>query len=431
MFWCVGIGELRALSKRENKGSLKEIFTRNFIIIATINFAMFFSFQMTTIGMPVYVSSLGATAQVVGLVTTLLTISATIVRVFAGALLDRFGRKGTLIAGTAIIVFTVVSYAIFPIVGVILLLRLIQGVGWGLGTTASSTIAADIIPQRHFAEGMGYFAMTMALSGALAPAVALELAGNAGSFVMIMVAAAMAALAFVLSLFQSGGATAADLAAASAAAPSHEGESASDAAVAKGEAPAPRSKIDTVFERGAIVPGILIFLVNFGFGAVTTFVAIHASIQGIANPSIYFIVYAICSIVTRPLIGKLIDRIGFRLPAIISTIGSAITLVLIGISSNELMLAIAGIFAGLGVGTATSVFQAMAVASVPHERHGVAMSTFLVFFDLGIAVGALLAGAIADVFGFALMFVIIAVTPLIACVISLLAIKSGQADYAK
>lgn len=414
------------LQKAVARGSVRELFTRDFLLIATINFAMFFAFQMTTIGIPVYMASLGAEAQIVGLVTSFITISATVVRVFAGALLDRFGRKGALIGGTAIIACSVISYAVFPIIGVILCLRLLQGIGWGMGTTASSTIAADVIPKHRFAEGMGYFAMTQAISGALAPAVALELAGHSGSLVMLLVAAGMSVLAFVLAFFQSGGLKREEAAAEASASASKQGAAAA-AVPARGFA----AKLDTVFERTAVVPGILIMLVNIGFGSVVTFVALHAADQGIPSASLYFFVYSITCVISRPVIGKAIDRRGFRMPSILSTLGAAATLVIIGLSTNMAMLSCAGVFAGLGVGTATGVFNTMAVARVGRERHGVAMSTFLVLFDLGIAFGAFIAGVIANAVGYASMYLIISVFPLIACLISALTIKGGQADYAK
>ena len=88
-----------------NKGesaSLREIFTRDFLLLATINLTMFFGFQMTNVGLPVYVAQLGANAQLVGLVGTVMTITAVVVRIFAGPLLDRFGRKGALVGGSII-----------------------------------------------------------------------------------------------------------------------------------------------------------------------------------------------------------------------------------------------------------------------------------------------------------------------------------------
>jgi hypothetical protein len=53
----------------------KSLWTRDFIMIALINFATFIGFNMTNTGMPLYVSLLGGSDVVVGLVTSLTTVS--------------------------------------------------------------------------------------------------------------------------------------------------------------------------------------------------------------------------------------------------------------------------------------------------------------------------------------------------------------------
>ena len=73
-------------------------------------------------------------------------------------------------------------------------------------------------------------------------------------------------------------------------------------------------------------------------------------------------------------------------------------------------------------------FQAMAVATVPPWRRGVATSTYFVFFDLGIAIGSFTAGIIAGAVGYAAMFQIMAVFPILACLFFLIAGKERLAN---
>ena len=439
-----------------NKGepaSLREIFTRDFLLLATINLAMFFGFQMTNVGLPVYVAQLGANAQMVGLVGTVMTITAVVVRIFAGPLLDRFGRKGALVGGSVIMAASIFSSAVFPIVGIILGVRLLQGLGWGLGSTASSTMAADVIPKRRFAEGMGYFALTNAVSSALAPAVSIALVQGPGAHYMIYVAAGCTALAFVLALFQRNTAESGKAAAgAPDGAPKTDAQAtqentslglraASDAQTPQGHSPEPTkqplaqrgvsplgqnttSVLDTVFERRAVFPGMLMLLVNIGFGCITTFIALHGQEQGVANVSVYFIAYAVVTLASRPMIGRLIDRYGYRMPSILSCLGTVLTLALIGLANSALLFALAGALAGIGIGTAMGVFQAMAVASVEPWRRGVATSTYFIAFDIGIAVGSLLGGFVAGAFGYTAMYFVVAAFPLLAGILSAVRVKN-------
>ncbi len=259
--------------RKSQREPLGEIFTRDFLMLSTINLSMFFGFQMLNIGLPVYMAQLGAAGQIVGLATTLMTVTATLMRVFAGALLDRFGRWGMLIGGAAISVCSIVSFAIFPIVGVILGLRLLHGIGWGMGSTASSTIAADIIPKRRFAEGMGYFALTTAISSAIAPAASIAIVQGISAACMIYVAAGITALALILSVIEALVARRKTEQGPAQTSPAASGRDAHDGRVAEpptaNSTPAQPaySKLETLFERRAVVPGILMLLVNIGSGA--------------------------------------------------------------------------------------------------------------------------------------------------------------------
>ena len=424
-----------------------EIFTRDFIVLSLINLTMFFGFQMITVGMPVYVAQLGADSFTVGVITSIFTITATLVRVFAGAILDRFGRIGTMISGLVIMACMVVSYAIFPIIGVIIGLRVIHGLGWGLGSTATSTISADIIPKRRFAEGMGYFAMTNAVASALAPALSIFLVQGPGALFMLGISAGFTVLALLLAIADAKhlGKRSAEAQGqkppspeprqtpgpqpnsdAGTEAPHRQRDGRPSAGAQGGRPPqqaTPTGRLDTFFERRALLPSLAMLLVNIGFGAITTFIALHAAAQEVPEITWYFVMYAATTVASRPIIGKIIDRRGYRGPSIFATLCTAVTLALIGISSSLPMFCLAGVLAGLGIGGSMSTFQAMAVATVPPQRRGVATSTYFVFFDLGIAIGSFAAGIVANAMGYTAMFEAMAIFPILACAFFLIAGK--------
>jgi predicted MFS family arabinose efflux permease len=217
-------------------------------------------------------------------------------------------------------------------------------------------------------------------------------------------------------------------AAASTGGPATSDAPASPDATASPDAPAsPASKFDTFFERKAFLPSMAMLLVNIAFGTITTFIALHAAAQGVPQIMWYFIAYAVSTVVSRPFIGKIIDRKGYRGPSIFATLCTAATLVLIGFSSNLPMFCLAGVLGGLGVGSAMGTFQTMAVATVPPYRRGVATSTYMVFFDLGIAIGSFVSGVLAAAVGYTAMFTIMAAFPVLACLFFLVAGKDRLA----
>lgn len=372
--------------------SQERIFTSGFLTIALVNMVMFMGFQMTSTGIPVYADSIGATSLEVGFVTTFATLSALIVRPLSGMALDRFGRKGLFIAALAVMALAVSLFSAFPVVWVLLALRFLQGIGWGVSSTAASTIAADLIPRSRFAEGMGYFALTGAVAVAIGPALATALLERASIEVMVAVCAACTVAALALALFLPRGATT----------PPQQTE---------------EPLLSRLFDRTALIPAVLIALINVSFASITTYIVLHGQAQGIEGIALYFVVYALITIVSRPVIGKIVDRAGFFWPGLLSVVGVVATFVVISLADSVALFCVAGVFAGLGFGTAMSTFQAMAVASAPARRRGVATSTYMFGFDGGIAIGSVVAGLLVGMLGYSGMYLAITVFPLAAGIV--------------
>ena len=125
-------------------------------MIALINFLIFIGFYLVTVTLPVHVKNLGAADQTVGWVNGIFTLAGLLTRPFVGAGLDSLGRKGIFLAGIALFALTTSSYGWLPTVGLVLLVRFIQGFGWGAANGASNTIASDNLPKPRLAEGMGF-----------------------------------------------------------------------------------------------------------------------------------------------------------------------------------------------------------------------------------------------------------------------------------
>ncbi len=385
-----------------SKGQTEAIFSRAFVLIAVVNMIFTIGFQGLTSAMPLFLAELGGSGVAIGLSTTICTASALVARIFAGPFLDRGARKGVLVASMAVTLFAVCMYPVFPVVGIVLAFRAVNGLGMGLGTTATATIAANLIPKSRFAEGLGFFALSSSIAGAIGPALFVELIRGPGALMMITAAAGCSLSALVLSLFHKDVTTLG------------EKQNARDVAFSRIGETKQTKGADRFFERGALVPSIAMMLVNVGFASIITFVAVYAQNQGIEGASAYFVVYALTNMASRPFIGRIIDKCGFRVPGSAACICMAATLALIGASDSLWMLCAAGILAGLGQGTCMGSFQTMAVSTADASRRGVATSTFLSFFDLGIAFGSIISGVLAELFGCSMMYGAMALFPLIA-----------------
>jgi MFS family permease len=147
------------LPKEQHQGQIgkEKIWTRDFIFILFANFFIFLGFQMTLPTIPLFVEKLGGNDQLIGFVVGIFTFSALLLRPFAGHALESRGRGFVYIFGLCIFIFSVGSYAFAMSILFLFVMRIVQGVGWGYSTTASGTIATDLIPPKRRGEGMGFF----------------------------------------------------------------------------------------------------------------------------------------------------------------------------------------------------------------------------------------------------------------------------------
>lgn len=358
----------------------KSIWTKDFIIIIVINFLIYFGFQMLLPTLPIYVKDLGGTKGVIGWVTGLFTISALIIRPFIGAGLDRFGRKWIFLLGLIIFIIVTGAYSFLPTIGLILMFRFIHGFGWGASSTASSTIATDIIPKKRFGEGMGYYSLSSSLAMAIAPAVGLSMISKFNFQAVSLVSTGLVILGLILSF------------------------TLTYKKVEKAPKKEKSKEKILLYEKTSIRPTIVIFFVAVTYGTITSFLSLYAKERGIENIGIFFTIYAVSMLISRPSFGKIVDSYGADFAVIPGLICVAIAMVLLSIASTLSIFIIAAFFYGIGFGAAQSSLQAMAVINAPRHRLGVANATFFTGFDSGIGFGSIVLGIVSSTFGYSQMF---------------------------
>lgn len=119
--------------------------------------------------LPIFAKDKGGTDTEVGLIIGLFTFSAVFLRLFVGVASDKFGKKGLLIAGVAICLIGTASYLAAATIAVMLALRIVHGVGFGISTTLYGTVASDIIPASRRGEGLGIFGTGNAVAISIGP----------------------------------------------------------------------------------------------------------------------------------------------------------------------------------------------------------------------------------------------------------------------
>ncbi|KRF32194.1 MFS transporter [Paenibacillus sp. Soil787] len=360
----------------------KPLWTKAFLITSLSNLLLFFSFQMLIPTIPTHVSQLGGNDVQVGLVIGVFTISSLLTRPFAGRALDLFGRKHVLLVGLAICALTIAGYSYMAAVTLILAARFVHGIGWGMSTTSLGTVIADIIPSERRGEGMGYYGLSNTFAMATAPLTGLWLMQTYGFPRVLLISTLLALLSLFSSLFITY------------------------TKPLPIEKSAHRPKLmDRLWERTAILPSVLLLFTAICYGGIVTFITLFGHEAGISNVGWFFLCNASMVLIVRPITGILFDRKGpewVLLPGAIFTLGG---LLLLSYAHSEASLAAAAICYGIGFGSLQPALQAWTIARAAPNRRGAANGTFFSANDLGIGLGAMVLGALANLSGsYALMY---------------------------
>jgi len=380
---------------RDARKNRPPLWTRDFTLICIYNLVIFISFQMLMPTIPVYVDKLGGNEIIVGLVAGFFTVSAVLLRPWAGRGLDRYGRRWIWLAGAVVFLLAVMGYNWAATIPLLLALRVIHGAGWGVVTTSAATAATDLIPPPRRGEGMGFFGLGTNLGMAVGPATGFFLVGSFGFPAMFWSSAALALLAILLI--------------AIIRLPSVD---------IKQGGPAP-----SLWEPTAFMASLLIFFVTFVYGGVATFIALYGAQIGVTNAGIYFTVYAVTLIVTRPTMGAIFDRHGHRVVIIPGFLLTGAGTVILSQAGGLATFLAAAVVSGIGFGAIHPALQALAVAQCAPNRRGAAQGTFTASFDLGIGSGSVLLGILARYIGYDGMYLASAAMALVGLAVYLTMVK--------
>ena len=375
------------------KAAKEKLLTKNFLLISIVNFLLFFGFEMLATVVSLYIAYIGGDSRAVGLSMGIFTLTALIIRAVTGILLDRMGRKKVFFAGLVTMVVITYVYGLIPSVGLILGVRFLHGIGWGISSTSSNTVASDNIPRSRFGEGMGWFGLSNSLGMAVGPATGLTILNFSGYRNMFTFSAATAFLCLVLALFIS-------YPALTESGKEAVGESTCDAESDIGKP----VKKGSAIEKGAVLPAVTIMCISVTYGALVSFLALFAQEKGISNIGSYFTVYAAAMLLTRPAAGRLTDKKGTAFVVVPAIILCTAGMVVLGLSQVIWHFLISAVLYGMGMGSAMSSLQTMAVTSAPAERTGSANATFMIGFDGGIGIGSMTAGLLVAAVGYGSMF---------------------------
>ncbi|MGE7770547.1 MFS transporter [Viridibacillus arvi] len=371
----------------------QRIFSKPFIFLFVSNFLVFIGFDMLLPILPAYLLSINASTIQVGLVTTLFTIGAVLIRPFVGYYLIDNQRKSLAIGASAALMIITMLYPFLNFVWLFLLLRIFHGAAWGVSTTANSTMVVDLIPKSRLGEGMGYFSISTTVGAIISPSIGILIYESFSFDVLIWSSVVLSLLAVIALQFVKASPT-----------------------TVKREKK-PFRFLDMIFEREVWFLALLTVITTLGFGAVITFLVLFGKQKGIDHIFLFFLINATVATLIRPFTGKWYDKKGPWSIIIVSAMLGFLSLVMLSYASNDIGLIIAAILFGAGYGTVMPCLQTWTVQKVSEEKSGAANATFFSSFDVGVGVSAFVLGILAEWISLEMIFRIVSLSFIVVAVL--------------
>lgn len=147
--------------------------------------------------------------------------------------------------------------------------------------------------------------------------------------------------------------------------------------------------------------------------------------QGPTATGILFSSYAIAMIVATFFAGRLVDRLGPKVPLLIGLIGLAAATLLFATGGPYWLLLVARLAQGLAGGMSWVASLSLIAATTPFEKRGQAMGIAMSTITLGVLIGPPLAGFLVERFGTASPFLVAAAFALADGVLRIVLVKGS------
>lgn len=177
-----------------------------------------------------------------------------------------------------------------------------------------------------------------------------------------------------------------------------------------GNSPSSTLPSGTLSKRALVVASIALFVDNLVIGLAVPVLPLLPSVveAGPAMTGILFGSYAIALIIAALLSGRLVDRVGPKIPLLIGMVGLAAATLIFAMGEPFWLLLVARFAQGVAGGMSWVAGLALIAATTSFDRRGMAMGIAISTITLGVLIGPPLAGYMVGGFGTASPFILAA-----------------------
>lgn len=366
------------------------LMTSSYCFILAANFLLYFGFWLLIPVFPFYLSEIfHVSNSTIGIVLSCYTVSSLCIRPFSGYLLDAFARKPLYLFAYFIFMLVFAGYMLASLLTVFIILRVVHGFSFGMVTVGGNTVVIDIMPSSRRGEGLGYYGLTNNIAMSIGPMFGLFLHSGGASYITIFSYALVScALGFLC------------------------------AWLVKTPYKPPVKREPISFDRFILLKGLpagfSLLLLSIPYGMTTNYVAMYARQIGItAETGFFFTFMALGMAVSRLFSGRLVDK-----GMVTQVISAGIYLVCFcyfGLTAcgwlvdwnyqvTTVLFFMIALLLGIGFGTMFPAYNTLFVNLAPNSQRGTATSTYLTSWDVGIGIGMLTGGYIAEIATFRMAY---------------------------
>jgi MFS family permease len=386
------------------------LFTPRFVALWLFQFGTFFSaFQLLPV-IPLRIIELGGSKAAAGLFLAVYTFASAFAAPVMGTIADSIGRRRMLVIASILFVVFSLAYGVVPWLPVVLIIAVIHGAIWSSILASASAIMTDFIPVSRRTEGLGYWGLAPTAAIAIAPAVGMHV-HHFGWFALCAEIAVLSALMAIWAARLPGGDK-------------------------QSEEKATFPRVMDLWDWRVLQTGLAFTVISFGYGGITSYVAILSRERGIQPESLFFTVFATSVVVVRILTARIGDRHGPKVLLYPSFIAVPLAFALLAAAQSRAQMIGAAILWGLALGASFPAFMTFVVTNTDDQFRGRTFGSVILAFDTGIGLGSIVIGAIGARWSLGTAFAVAAALSCLALPIFIrtsrqLARGTGVADTAR
>jgi MFS family permease len=363
----------------------RSLFSRDFVLASLAYFFVYLSISMFYL-FPIFLDRFHPSKSRVGLIMGIHSLTAIAIRPLFGRTMDRQGGRKVAITGLLLMIAVMPGFYLIHSAGLLALAaRALNGIGWGVATTAMLAICSELSPPERMAHSLGIIGAAGIVPGAIGPALAEEVLRRC-SFNAVFHASLIMLVAALLCM------------AAIKAAPPVQTRQSVDGKYGLRTQPA---LILIVIAAMPIMHGA-------ARGTVLNFIALFAASIGFGRVGPFFIVFSLAAVLTRLGLGGISDQHGRKRVILPTAFLMGLNLFWIAGVHSYWAFLLGGFVAGLVQGFIFPALSTYVIDFMGRENKGLALGLYLSLFDVGMGLGSPLFGWISDAAGYRQMYVVAA-----------------------